>query len=249
MFERQERILEIVKESKRIPLRELALQLNVSEITIRRDLKEMQVDKPCFIKSSIVYFKEPNNHELVDKKYTVNQLGKKTIAKKAIQKLEPGDVIAVDIGSTNFELAKELLSYKEPLIIFTSSIEIAYILSSNDYFEVYMIPGLVRKNRYSVVGALSIDFINSFNIDYFFLGAAGINGGRVYDYIIEEVELKKRIINQSKETVLLIDQTKFGMKALIKICDFSDITEIITDNLPQPYQKSYGAKVLLAGED
>lgn len=249
MIERHEKLMNIVKESKRIPLRELAGQLNVSEITVRRDLKEIEASHEYFLKNSIVYYKQPEIIEFPHKKFIANQKEKALIAKEVVKVLEPGDVVAIDIGSTNHEITKALMDFQENLIVFTPSLETAYLLSNNEFLEVYMIPGLVRKNRYSVVGTLANEFLNAFHIDYFFLGAAGIDEGNVYDYIIEEVEIKKRLIKQSKNVFLVADHTKFGRKALIKICTLKEISEIITDDLPKQYQNDYSKTVKIAGGD
>ena len=243
------KILDILTKLKKIPLRELAAKLNCSEITVRRDLKDSEVEKLIYLKSSIVYLKEHELNPLFTYSSDVNLAEKQRIAKYVVSLLEPGNVIALDIGSTNFEIAKELLKFTGHLTIFTTSIECAYILSNNEQFEVYIVPGRVRKNRYVSVGNLASDFITMFNYDYYFLGAAGIEGNHIYDYIIEEAHIKKKFIAQSEQTFVVVDHSKFGNKSLVKVVSLNQVKQIVTDYLPDKYVKELQHKTTILRED
>lgn len=229
-FLRKDRLSEMKKMlvlEQKVSIKQLATMLNVSEITVRRDFQAIQQEMGLLLDRGIITF--VNNDPPFDSRVQLNIDGKKKIAEVALTRIKPGDVIALDIGSTTLELAKLMAVFSKDIMVFTSSIPIAQILAKNENIEVYIVPGVVRKNELSVCGALAHEFINKFNFNIFFMSAAAYQDEFFYEFVIEEAEVKKTFINRSKSTITLIDKTKIGKRSLIEVCSAKQVLEIISD--------------------
>ncbi|MFC7686832.1 DeoR/GlpR family DNA-binding transcription regulator [Ureibacillus sp. GCM10028918] len=226
---RLELLKDLIRESKKLSIKELSEKLGVSEITIRRDISILQSKGNILLDRGFVIYNEMQHELIFNSRIHLNVEGKAKIAQLAFDRIKSGDVIALDLGSTTLELAKLIAEKSENLTVFTSSLQIANVLVKNEKIDVYIIPGKVRNTELSICGSLAIELINKLHFDLFFMSVAGIKEGLLYEYIIEESEVKKSFMKQSKRIIVLADYTKFGKTALIKVCNESQVSEIISD--------------------
>lgn len=227
-IDRGKEILAHLAQKSPMSIEELAIALHVSEVTIRRDLAALEKQGlVARIRGGAALPTlgiEPMFHQR-QKKYT--EL-KRRIAKYAAEQIQSGEVIALDVGTTMAELARELVN-KVGITVFTSSFQVASILAKSN-LQVYMIGGLVRKSEMSMVGSIALETIRKFHFDRYYFSVAGISReAGPTDYNLEEAEVKQAFIPRSKQTIALVDKTKFGITSLVQVCDFSQITEIITN--------------------
>ncbi|MBW4081187.1 DeoR/GlpR family DNA-binding transcription regulator [Paenibacillus sp. S150] len=228
---REKEIIKLLQDKSPLKIEELARLLQVSEPTVRRDLIAMErkglilrerggASLPGLGVEPLFTQRQNQNHEL-----------KRNIAKYAASLVKPGDVIALDAGTTTVELAKELLKL-ENLTVFTYSMPVAFVLTRSLH-DIYVIGGHLRKSEQSMVGNLAMDMIRQFNFDYFFMGLGGFNEENgPTDYILDEVEMKRLIIQRSKKVIALADISKFDNASLVKVCEYEEIDEIVT-NIPE----------------
>ncbi|WP_099355244.1 DeoR/GlpR family DNA-binding transcription regulator [Fredinandcohnia onubensis] len=227
---RQNQILEYLNKKSPVSVEEFAEKFNVTEVTIRRDLAILN-EKGLIARnrgeaSLPILGMEPMYSHRID--HNIEE--KKKLAKYAAEQINEGEVIALDIGTTAVELAKELLN-KKRLTIFTSSFQEAAILSKSSH-EVYMIGGLMRKSEMSMIGSIALDTIKKFNFDKFYLGLAGLsNEAGPTDYSVEEAEVKRAFIERSNKVIALVDKSKVGKSSLVNICDINEIDEIVTNKV------------------
>ncbi|MBD2844354.1 DeoR/GlpR transcriptional regulator [Paenibacillus sp. IB182496] len=228
---REQKILTLLQEKSPLTIEELAERLLVSEPTVRRDLSAMEEKGLILRPRGAASLPGLGFEPLFDQRQKHNRENKKKIARYAASLISEGEVIALDAGTTNAELAKELLKVSN-LTIFTYSLQIAFILSRSKH-NVYVIGGQLRKSEQSMVGSIAKDTIRQFNFDRFFMGLAGFNKEQgVTDIILEEVEIKRWIIERSQKTYALADHSKYESSSLVKICDYEAITELITNPIP-----------------
>ena len=98
-------------------------------------------------------------------------------------------------------------------------------------FGLYIIGGRIRHGEGSISGAISIIELENFHINKAIISAGGITVGRgLSDYNIEEALVRKKVIDQSREVIVVADSSKFGQDVLSHICPLSDVDLIITDN-------------------
>nr|WP_198044607.1 DeoR/GlpR family DNA-binding transcription regulator [Lysinibacillus timonensis] len=226
---RLELLKDLIRESRKVSIKELSDKLGVSEITIRRDISILQSKGNILLDRGFVIYHDMQHELMFNSRIQLNIEGKVKIAQLAFNKIRFGDVIALDVGSTTLELAKLIAEKSENLTVFTSSLQIANVLVKNEKIDVYIIPGKVRNSELSICGSLATEFISKLHFDLFFMSVAGINDGFLYEYIIEESEVKKSFMKQSKKIIVLADYTKFGKTALIKVCNENQVSEIISD--------------------
>ncbi|GBF74876.1 hypothetical protein PA598K_03245 [Paenibacillus sp. 598K] len=228
---REERILAFLQEKSPLTVEELAVLLQVSEPTVRRDLAAMEQDGVILRQRGGASLPGLGFEPLFNQRSRHNQDDKKRIAQYAASQIAEGEVIALDAGTTNAELAKELLKMSN-LTVFTYSLQIAFILSRSQH-NVYIIGGRFRKSEQSMVGTLAKETIRQFNFDRFFMGLAGFNAEQgPTDFNLEEVEIKRHMIERSKKVIALADGSKYGGASLVKVCDYNEIDELVTTAIP-----------------
>lgn len=228
--ERKNLIVNYVNQKKKATVPELCEEFSVSPATIRNDLRFLaekgilrRTHGGALSKESVGY--EPDNTE---KK--INRIeAKQAIAGLAARYIHEGDIIALDAGTTTYELAKVLIHFKN-LIIITYDIDIAYLLEHNSQNKVIMVGGVIRNKFNYTVGEIAVSTLEKLNADIFFLSANGLsleNGICTPD--TETGLLKKILMRNTKRTVLLADSTKVGSISLMKFAELTDVHSFISD--------------------
>lgn len=165
--------------------------------------------------------------------------------------IEDHSVIALDIGTSTYELSR-LLGTKKGLSIITNSLLIAGELAKNTSHKVYSVGGLVVPNEIVTSGVFARNFLNNFaSIDLFISGADGVNLKNGFTEFSEEVvDIKKQFIERAECNIALVDHSKFGKKARFVACPLNDIDVLITDNkTPKKdldYIQNTGVEIIVA---
>ncbi|QMV40575.1 DeoR/GlpR transcriptional regulator [Cohnella cholangitidis] len=228
---REKDILELLHKQSPSSVQQLATHLKMSEVTVRRDLVDMEQKGLLVRKRGWAFLPGLGIEPLFNQRMKQNSDLKQRIAAYAADQVCEGEVIALDIGTTVTELARELLR-KNNVTVFTFSFQAANILSQSNV-NLYLVGGNLRKTEMSLVGSITRDTIMKFHFDRFFMGMAGLskdNGPT--DFNLEEAEIKRAFLERSKHVVALVDKTKIGVTSLVKICEFDEIDEIVTNEDP-----------------
>ena len=168
---------------------------------------------------------EPN----INKRATRNREAKLAIAQCAVKIIDSSQTIALDVGSTTFELA--VLLQNMPLRVFTNSLRIASRLGQSRP-SVYVPGGQIGGVEPAIIGAQAIGLLNNFNFNIAFIGAAGLTNDGFFDYSPEDSEIKRALISRAEMVVMLLDRSKFERLSVVKFSELSDIDMLITDSLP-----------------
>lgn len=233
-------IRESIKNSGTVSVGELADELSVSEMTIRRDLSELENEG--FLKRThggAVREVSRSYEPPFTARQSISSEAKQQIAKRAVNYLEEGDTIAVDSGTTALEFAKQLQNFRN-LTIVTPSIHIAAMFLSHPGVETILAGGLVRKTEGSLVGEITRRTFENLYFDKFFLSAAALSIEAGYtEYILEDAEIKNLIISHSKKTIALMDSSKLGRTAFSQVCGLAEADILITEHdLEQKMKKA-----------
>ena len=233
--ERFQVILSQLGQDQKVHLVELSQILKVSEDTIRRDIKEL-ADQGLLksVRGGAVPH-SPGPHRFHDRiEYGNEQKG--IIAKKALDFLKDGQVVIFD-GGTSAMLIAQALPKDIRLTVVTNSFPIANILEVHEKVEVLFAGGRLLKNSFVTIGNETIQFFKKFRADICFLGICSIHselGVTGPDY--EESEVKKAMIESSREIIALATIEKLGTAEAYYVCPTNQLTTIITDqpdNLPE----------------
>lgn len=249
--EREEKILNYLRINKFVTVEELSQEMDVSTMTIRRDLNNLcekgHIER-CHGGARIP-------QEMIQEvdysiKKEQNQEAKQRIAMKAIEFICENDTVYLDSGTTTYELAKLLCSFQKQLSVVTNDLNIALLLSSAPCVDVTIIGGNVQKKTKSIMGRASEEFLKQFRFSKTFLGATSVD----YDFNLfspsyEKAFLKKTILELSLQSYLLVDASKFYSQSMCIVAGFERFTGIITDKKfneeKQKYLKETGAKVMI----
>lgn len=229
--ERKIKILEYVQTHFRASVQELCQSFDVSEATVRRDLKELEEAKLLrrthggAVSLQSVNF-EPTFLEKEDKFLKEKQ----AIARKAVEFIEEGDTILLDAGTTTLHFAKELKSLSR-LTVVTNSIMIAQELEDVPGIEIIMIGGTLRRETLALVGPLAEQALDMIRVDKAFvaINALDITEGLTTPNLIE-ASAKRKMIQSAKTVFLLADHSKVGKVAFAKVAEVREIDKFISDS-------------------
>lgn len=225
---------------------DLSMMLDVSEDTVRRDLKELaeedriiKVHGGAISKSLVRPFIADNNiyaHE-----------EKRKIASKALSLIKNNMTLLFEGGTTILELATQLPKNIN-LTIFTVSPQVAITLSDYENINVYTIGGKLNKNANIHTGASVINEISDIvKCDICFMGVNAVsieNGFTDIDW--ETVQINKAMIKAASQTVLLTISEKLNISKRYKVADWNDISYLITELNPEDSRlSSYQKKISL----
>lgn len=233
-------ILNEVRIRNRVLLADIALRLNVSEDTIRRDLKELdQLGKLRKVHGGAVAKSFYPLHYHKEEVY--DQPNKEIIATKAAALVHPGQVVLITGGTTNLELITKL---PEDLsaTFFTPSLQAATQLAQHPTIEAILIGGKVSHEAQIALGADALNTLSQIRADICFLGTGHVDpvqGLSEFDW--EVVQLKKAMIRSSKKIVSLTLSAKLNSTQRYQICPIQSINTLITeldpsDRVLDPYR-------------
>lgn len=229
-------ITSILQTRKRIDVKQLENLTFSSTSTLRRDLIFLEEQGFLKRKHGEVVLNAFNTVELAHSiRETENRNAKKVIAELAKDFVGPGMCIYLDSSTTVYELCP-FLSTIDNLIIFTNGLNTAQILSelSNPTMKIFITGGEVKHHSASVVNhSLENSLLEHFSIDLAFCSARGIDEEFVYEASFSQALAKKSIIDRAKETILLIDSSKFYHTGFFKINNIKQYRTIISDTYPR----------------
>lgn len=209
---------------------ELAELLDVSAMTIRRDLEQLEKLNVVSRFFGGAILKSAMSVEVPYKdKSAANIENKKRIAWEALKQIRDGQIIFLDSGTTSMELAKLLKNFTS-LTVVTSDIRIAGYLALNTQLEIYCTGGKVQNRTGACIGPQAVQLLRDMEVDVAFIGTSSINQDLyLCTPSLEKSEIKRQILKSSEKVILLTDSSKFGAKSFIKVCHLREIPLLITD--------------------
>lgn len=231
MAQRHNFILNELEKNEMLKVSDLSKKLNVSIVTIRKDLKTLENKNLIYRTHGLIYKSNPYTQDIdVVEKNLINAEQKKEIGKYAASLIEPNDAILIASGTTVLNFANEINVTSGKLTVVTSAMNVALALSGKANIEVIQLGGVVRPNSTSVVGPYAEEILKSMSFSKLFLGVDGVD----IDYgcstsNLLEASLNHTMIKAAHKTIVLTDCSKFGKKGFGKICDLCEVDQIITD--------------------
>jgi len=226
--ERQQKIIDEVSINRKASSSFLSEKLNVSEDTIRRDIKELH-DKGIITKvhggaiSNIQKLYHYNEDVIYNKENKIR------IAEKAISLIEDNMVIIISGGTTNLMLAK-LLPKNLKITVYTYSLPLAMQLTEHPLVETIFIGGKIQRNSMVTIGIDVIQYLSKIRANICFMGVSGIDTETgVTDEGYEVSLIKKAMINASEHIVYLTTSNKLNVRHSHDVCNLSEIDTVVTD--------------------
>lgn len=227
--ERKKFILDYVKEHEFADIGYLTEMLQVSDMTVRRDLKKLEEENHGLVRvlGGARSFPGGSYEEPVDKRVRVHSREKERIARYAASLVCEGDSIFMDASSTVYAMT-DYLSVRATVI--TNNISVCLKLKDKEKLDVILAGGSLRKRAMSLVGPDALHVLERYYVDKAFLSSKAVDAEfGISDATREETEVKKAMMKSSREVYFLMDHYKWGNKAFCKVCDICRITELIAD--------------------
>lgn len=227
---RQQAIISLLSNSSGQTVKYLSEKLNVSEMTIRRDLAEMEKDELIIrlhggAKLAPIDAKQELSHET---KMMMNMDLKEVIAKKIADNISNGELIFLGAGTT-IELVCKYLEHKS-LKIVTNSLPVFLHFKSSSNSEVILIGGNYRTRTDSFVGAIADNAIKNLRVTKAFIGVNAINNDSITNYNQEEGTTQSLVLQNAQVKYIVADHTKLDKVDFYHFFNLNEADYLIVDD-------------------
>lgn len=231
LAERHQFILSKLKKEGKVNVLDLCLDLNVSSVTIRKDLKMLEDKKLLFRTHGGGTSSNPYTTDRpVNEKEKIRSEEKKSIGSLAASLIEPDDCIIIASGTTVLSLARHIKP-EGHLTVITAALNVATELNHFPEVEVLLLGGILRKSSSSATGMYAEKILEDFSCSKLFLGVDGIDiDFGLTTTNVQEAQLNRKMIAASQKTIVLADSSKFGKRGFGRICGLEDVEQVITDS-------------------
>jgi DeoR family fructose operon transcriptional repressor len=230
--DRREFISAQVLKYKHVTVRDLASQAGVSEATVRRDLRELSTQGRVELFYGGAGLPRMTDYSFQSKSMR-NVEAKRTIGSLAAELVSEGDHVLLDSGSTCFQMVQGL-KRKRGLSIMLNSSRLVEELAAVPDIKLIVLGGRYRPHRMDTVGPLAHATLDQLRGFVTFIGADGLSmefGPAASD--IESADLYRLAVRNARETILLVDHTKFRAPSLFKVTDWESVSQVVTDRVPE----------------
>jgi DeoR family fructose operon transcriptional repressor len=224
---RKQKIVEQLNQHGEIDIKQLAAELDISEITVRRDLNQLAADGLLYRTHGGATKVNPleKPYSFVNKS-AQNAIVKDAICRKAASQINDGDIIFMDCGSTVFRLCQFIKNKK--IRVITNSLPVIYELQ-DCAVSVNIIGGELDKERQAVHGTTAIEHIQKYRATKAFLGVDGISETGLFANSEHEASITTAFASNSAYTYILCDTSKIGKETYLHFAGLDLINAIITD--------------------
>lgn len=227
--ERQRTILTLLTKQEVVSITELVEQLDVSHMTIRRDIVKLEsLGKVISVSGGVQLTKTLHSEMPHDIKVEQQAPEKARIAHTAAKLIPANSIVYLDAGTTVLEIAHQI-AVRDDLLIITNDFSIAAYLMHNSQCEIYHTGGKIDRENQSSIGGKVADFLLSMNIDVAFISTSSWNLKGLSTPCEGKVQVKQAIAESSQIIYLVSDSTKYGNIATFHALDITRIDGVISD--------------------
>lgn len=230
LAERHQHILDAIKTEGKVNVLDLCNDLNVSSVTIRKDLKLLETKNLLFRTHGGATLTNPYTTDRhVSEKEKIKAGEKTEIGKAAAVLIEPDDCIIIGSGTTVQFLARAIKPQGK-LTVITAALNVATELNLHPDIEVLVLGGILRKSSSSGTGPYAEKILEDLSCSKLYLGVDGIDleFGITTTHVME-AQLNRKMIEAAQKTIVLTDSSKFGKRGFGRICGLEDVDQVITD--------------------
>jgi DeoR family glycerol-3-phosphate regulon repressor len=231
---RETALLDLLRPDGSARVQDLSRRLNVTEETIRRTVRRLEGKGLVKKVHGGVHLRDAGPEAPFALRLGLNTAAKRRIATRLAGMISDGASLFLDVGSTTAYVAQSLRDHRELLVV-TNSLTVAQNLASRNGNRVFMAGGELRAHDGGAFGAEALAFVRQFQVGLAVLSAAALNarsGFMLQD--MREAEFSRAIIERADQAIMVVDATKFGQTAPIRITEPRFIRKLITDAPPPP---------------
>ena len=237
-YARRAAIMDRLRAAGFITIGELATQLGVSEMTIRRDAQRLHEEGQAIALRGALRLPQPETSTDAaateyQRRAAAARSAKAVAGQLAARDIQADDVIAIDAGTTAMQVAKALPAD------FCGSVVTHSIPVINHLFELPLAKAIVlggdlyRPSR-AFVGSVTVDNAKRLRVRTFYMGAAAVDDRGIYTSVDVERLAKQTLMDIADRVVLVIDHRKFDVTAPVFLCGWDRLSAVVSDHEPPP---------------
>ncbi|MBF0196820.1 MAG: DeoR/GlpR transcriptional regulator [Planctomycetes bacterium] len=234
LSKREQEILEQLSLDPSLNVAKLSEMFSVSQVTIRTNLNDLE-EKGLIVRNRGGGI--PAFHPNIIKSLRTNIKHKEHIAQKAASMIKEGDNVMISAGTTTALIPQYLLG-KMNIHIVTNSILILKYARANPSLKVTLVGGEFNPSTEAIVGVMAVRSLDIFCVNKSFVGCDAFSAEQgAFAYQPAEAEVVRKMQEQSKESILVADSSKYGGTGFAFTNSIDKFSTIITDNNLSPEQK------------
>lgn len=228
--QRRKTILQALSARGIISLKDMAAELGVAEITVRRDVEKLEQEgRLKRVQGGAASLEEPEGAELtMHQKRSVHAGEKEIVAQYAAALVQDGESVFLDGGTTIVPLAALLLKRRVNIITYNT---LFLTLNANPLAQIFLVGGEFLPYYGMNVGLMAQDVLRQLYFDKAFFGCAGMDLEQraVCSTEMQSLAMKRIALEQTDHRFLLMDSSKFSSKGLMRVCEISRFDAVICD--------------------
>jgi DeoR/GlpR family transcriptional regulator of sugar metabolism len=227
---RRERILSFLNAQERTSVYELSRALDVSEVTVRKDLDQLEMQGLLTrVRGGAVVSGRGRLERYFAAREQEHIEEKRRIAQAAAALVRSGQQVFLDASTTALQVAR-LIKEREDLVVVTNGLYTALELTFSTGITTIVVGGTMRYRSSSLVGSFNNDSLRRLRFDTGFFGARGVTPrDGLMESDVEEALLKQKVVSASETVVGVVDSSKFGVTAFTAFALPQEVHRIITD--------------------
>lgn len=229
-LDRRKQIVELITKQRTLTNAELMERFGISIETVRRDLEylEQQGQLRRVYGGAVLNATLGSEPEYANRAQTLYQ-EKNAIAAAAAALINPEETVYLGVGTTVQAMASFIKKLGN-ITVFTNALRTAVELSDAPGCTVILPGGQLRAKELTLSGFPAEENFAHFNVDKAFIGIGGITEAGVTDFHIGEARLHRQLIANARQSVVLADSSKLGVRAMNNVCGLDEIDIVITDS-------------------
>ena len=241
--QRRTRVAQLVRTRGAMRVTEISDELEVSPMTIRRDLELLDRDGVLHrVHGGATVASPPEaleEHRADDhseepafqEKRRLEGAAKRAIARQGLRHIRAGMTIALSAGTTTFALARELAGFADITVVTNSTDAANVLFDTLPASSLVVLTGGVRTPSHALVGPIAEASLKELQVDIVFHGFHGMDPQSGFTCPnLAEVSTAQAMIASGDRLIVLADHSKFGVRALAKVTDLSSASTLITDS-------------------
>lgn len=230
MPDRLDLTLRLVRGSGRLTLAELAERLGVSEMTVRRDLDQLQQQGLVRrVRGGAVALDVPAEQAGFAVRERWQGAAKARLARAAAALIEPGTTVLLDAGTTTAEIAGHL-PQRAPLTVAVLSLQAAVRLADQPGIRLLVIGGESRAGERSLVGPLALSALDQLRFDTFVMSIGAVHRDLGWsEFDLDDAAVKRAALRRAGRSIVVADATKLGVQAFARVGALDAVDTLVTD--------------------
>ena len=224
--DRKKDILDLLFSKGRVSVSELSKTFFVSEMTIRRDLSDLEANGLVKRYRGGAVLSSESSEMPISQRYFVDEKEKVALGKRAVPFLRDDMTVFIDSSSTCQHIIPHLATFKNMTLI-TNSVN-ALLLASKLKIPCFLIGGKYCSKEMDFIGSMAERYAEQFNVDAAFFSSKGLSeDGIISDTDVEHSMIRKIIMAHSKKNIFLFEPNKLNKKYFYTLCHKDEVDEVL----------------------